>query len=172
MENDTTHNNPNGFVENDPKNCDFMPGEVIVGLKPRNSRSRPKELFPELNIAEVKDLYEPLVALFDSSYEYDPSYEVANKKSLERVSKGKKENLDALRRRVRKNKLDRLRKMARTVYIIKLSSESKESVLNAIEILKNNPLVAYAQPNYICYPATIPNDTELNANAQLEVSRC
>jgi len=40
-----------------------------------------------------------------------------------------------------------------TVYKIKLPQETRESVIEAIEILKQNPNVAYAQPNYISYPA-------------------
>lgn len=32
------------------------------------------------------------------------------------------------------------------------------SVINAIAILEKNPLIEYAEPNYIRYPTTIPND--------------
>jgi len=44
----------------------------------------------------------------------------------------------------------------RTVYKIKLSQRSRESVIEAIEILKQNPNVSYAEPNYINSPALNP----------------
>ena len=37
----------------------------------------------------------------------------------------------------------------RTVYHIRLTDRSRESVLSAIEVLRRNPDVAYAEPNYI-----------------------
>ena len=46
----------------------------------------------------------------------------------------------------------------RAVFIITLASESREGVLNAIQILKNNPDVAYAQPNYIGYLVDEPTE--------------
>ena len=133
----------------------FMLGEVVVGLKSRCMKTKPSELFPELEIAEIEDLYEPLVALFDVTYKYDPSYEIANKKSVEKC---KNAECERLRKRVKKDKLDRLKKKSRTVYIVRLSCKSEESVLEAIELLKKNPLVAYAEPNYISSPAAIPDD--------------
>ncbi|MCL2808362.1 MAG: hypothetical protein FWD27_09500, partial [Coriobacteriia bacterium] len=47
---------------------------------------------------------------------------------------------------------------SRTVYLVELALDTKESVLDAIEILKQNPSVAYAEPNYISYPCVVPND--------------
>ena len=47
---------------------------------------------------------------------------------------------------------------SRTVYLVELALDTKESVLDAIEVLKQNPNVAYAEPNYISYPCATPND--------------
>jgi subtilisin family serine protease len=50
----------------------------------------------------------------------------------------------------------------RTVYLIKLAANTKESLLEAIKILQQNPSVAYAEPNYITYPLVTPNDPAYN----------
>ncbi|MCL2049365.1 MAG: S8 family serine peptidase [Defluviitaleaceae bacterium] len=124
----------------DPRNYEneFMPGEVIVGLKARNMRSEPRALFSGLDIAEIEDLYEPLVAPFEPS----------GGATREMVASVNKERLSALREQVG------------TVYVITLSSKTRGSVLEAIEVLKKNPYVSYAEPNYISYPAAVPNDPE------------
>ena len=124
----------------DPKNYekDFVSGEVIVGLKSRNLNSTPKTLFSELDIEEIRDLYEPLVKKFE------PTRELENKNIATNINE---------------EKLERLMEKTGTVYLITLSSETKEGVLDAIELLKNNPIVAYAEPNYKSFPATTgPND--------------
>jgi hypothetical protein len=46
----------------------------------------------------------------------------------------------------------------RMLYVVTLASETRESVLDAIESLKGNPLVSHAYPNYISHPAGTPND--------------
>ena len=137
----------------DPRNYEneFMPGEIVVGLKSKSLRTTPMMLFSELNIASIEDLYEPLVDIFDSSREL-------TSESLMVDFDG--EQLEYLRANVDTQRLDRLRQKAGTVYVITLSSQTRESVLDAIELLKNNPSVAYAEPNYISYPDIIPNDPE------------
>jgi len=108
-----------------PKNYeqDFMPGEVLIGLKEPYKGESPESLFPELEIAAMEDLYLPVI---------DALYTDRSKaKTASRIG---------------------------TAFIIKLPGEARESVLNAIEVLKRNPRVKYAQPNYIDEPCAIPND--------------
>ena len=50
----------------------------------------------------------------------------------------------------------------RTVYLVKLALDTKESLFEAIKILQQNPSVAYAEPNYILLPDLIPNDPIYN----------
>ena len=100
----------------------YRPGQVIVKLKTPYLGETPEELFPELDIAEIKDLYAPI-------------YE--NAKNLPQVDP---------------EKLEELRKDIGTMYLVKLTEETKESVLDAIELLKSNSYVKYASANAILQP--------------------
>jgi hypothetical protein len=101
------------------QNQDFMPGEVIVGLKEPHLGSAPEELFSELEIEEIEDLYGRLYESF--------------------------KNIPYLN----ENALERIRGLIGTSFIITLVDKSDEAVLSAIEILEQNPNVRHAHPNYI-----------------------
>ncbi|MCL2807827.1 MAG: S8 family serine peptidase, partial [Coriobacteriia bacterium] len=106
---------------------DFVPGEVLVGMKPGvvtpQSSQSAEALFPGLNVASIEDLYQ------------------TTRDAMPMVTKPQSPA-----------------QPSRTVYLIELALETKESVLDAIEILKQNPNVAYAEPNYIVCPDVVPND--------------
>ena len=107
---------------------DFVPGEVIVGMKFTVAESRQIETtFPGLDVETIEN---NTLSVVDSVPE-----EAASESGLETL-----EN-------------------SRATYTITLTANTKQSVLDAIEILKNDPDVAYAEPNYISQPASItPND--------------
>ena len=124
-----------------PKNYenDFVPGEVLVGMKHDFVPNRsPETLFPELNIAEAENIREKML----------------NSVPPELIKRGSQPDGEA----------------RRTVYLLKLNLETRGSVLDAIEVLKKNPDVAYAEPNYIAHlcgdptptpaPTLIPNDPD------------
>ena len=81
------------------------------------------ELFPELNIVEVEDFYKV-------SYESwkDSPYST-------------------------QNVIEELKSMIGTLIYIKIADKTMEATLNAIQFIAQHPLVRYAQPNYIYYPA-------------------
>ena len=113
----------------DPKNYenDFVLGEVIVGLNARNTRADVRALFPELKIAGIEDLYAPYVSYIETS-------DIRTRERL--ADNGSEERLSNLREKVG------------TVYIITLPDKTRDSVLNAINLLRSNPYVAYAEPSY------------------------
>lgn len=43
-----------------------------------------------------------------------------------------------------------------------LQLDGKSSILDIVKELNNNPVIEYAEPDYICYPTIIPNDTYMN----------
>jgi len=125
----------------DPKNYEneFVPGEVIVGMKYGVAPTRnPMALFPELDIASIVDANQSVRDAFDMVY---AKASQDSKKSLESSRAAWEASL-------------------RTEYLIKLPLDTKESVLDAIEVLKRNPDVAYVQPNYISYPEASPPNNQ------------
>ncbi len=99
---------------------DFVPGVVMIGfyepyLAPLT------ELFPELDMAEIRDTYK-------ESYESCKD----NPNTTQAVKDWTRERIG-------------------TTFMVKLTQETKESVLEAIDIITRNPLVKYAGPNYRVY---------------------
>lgn len=132
------------YNEDNYKN-DFMPGEVLVGMKTTVAESQGvKAAFPELNVTEIEDSYETIMA--------------ALPKKDEAIFDSCESKMTVLyREEITESALQALKSL-RAVYTLKLVSETKESVLEAIEILRKDPNVAYAEPNYISYPAITPDD--------------
>jgi len=108
-----------GALQTGAQNQDFMPGKVSVGLNEPYLDTLPEALFPELEIEKIEDFYGQMYELF---------------KNIPNA------NEDAL---------DRIRRRIGTVFHITLLDKSDEAVLNAIEILEQNPNVKYAEPDYI-----------------------
>ena len=81
------------------------------------------ELFPELDFVEVDDLYK-------NSYEGSKDLPFVDQKGL-----------------------DNLISKIGTVFYAKLANKSTEATLGAIQYIAKNPIVKYAQPNYIYYQA-------------------
>ncbi len=117
---------------------DFMPGEIIVGLNSQHLGTEDGVLFPELDIEKIEDVYEPLIDIFLES---------------ETLLYANDTNESAI---------DKLTSKIGTTYIITLSSKDDENVLAAINELKQNPSVAYVEPNYILEPEAITDDPEYN----------
>jgi len=116
-------------------NPDFVPGEVFVGFMEPYKGSFSNEEFPGLDVVEITDFYLSAYEKFKEFY-------------------GEDKNQDAL---------NDLKNKAGTLYKLKLAEETKESVLNAIYILKQHPNVAYAEPNYITYPEEVAGATVTGA---------
>jgi len=118
--------------------AEFVPGEVLIGMKhgfvaPANLA----ELFLGLDIVEIEDIF----------------------KSVDARHRAKMREAGILP--LSDQGENNFTRPTRTLYKIKLASSTRESVIEAIKILKQNPCVAYAQPNYISYPLTTniyPND--------------
>ena len=114
--------------------AEFVPGEVLVGMRrdflvPND----PKKLFQGLDIVEIKDIFRSArVARINAMKEM---------KKTGTLPPSDEYLLDE----------NNLPPLPRTVYKIKLAPDTRESVIEAIEILKRNPCVAYAEPNYITY---------------------
>ena len=114
---------------------EFVPGEVLVGMRhgfvaPANLA----ELFPGLLIVEIEDTFRSVRdGLINAKREM---------KKAGTLPPSEEYLLDE----------NNFTPPTRTLYKIKLAPRTRESVIEAIEILKRNPCVAYAQPNYISYP--------------------
>jgi hypothetical protein len=106
---------------------DFEPGAVMVGFYDDGPYfgSFTNEEFPGLDVAEVKDYY------------------MANYKSIS-------ENFDVNAPHIQKL-LNELESLFGTLFEIKLSQGTKDSVGEAIMILEKNPLVFYAHPLFYVY---------------------
>ena len=101
-------------------------GDIIVRLNEAYPGSSPEELFSELDIVDIQDLYG---RLYESLYERH----VNNQRDF---------NMDSL---------ERLRNDLRTVFVITLADASEEAIFNAIAILEQNPIVAHAERNFVTY---------------------
>ncbi len=84
-----------------------------------------EELFPELDIVEVRDSYRKIYDVYRKS-----SYATDDEKNLYR------DNL-------------------RTIFQVKLTQETRESVLEAIDVIMESPLVKYAVLDHRTYPTDI-----------------
>lgn len=107
---------------------DYEPGVVLVGFKKAYSKSSLNNLFRGISIVEVEDQGERL---------------------YEAVKEGHPEE---------KGRLSKLEAEIGKDYVVKISEKTKEGVLKAIEIIKKDPNVAYAIPNYLIEPCVTPND--------------
>ena len=133
------------YNENNYEN-DFMPGEVIVGMKSTIAENQSiSNITKNLNVTEVRDCYGKTIKINGNVDEVDrlknSSYELRLKESTSPEIRRNIEN-------------------SRATYTLKLSSNTKESVLEAIEMLKKEDSVAYAEPNYIVSPSALPSDYE------------
>lgn len=108
---------------------DYEPGVVIVGFKQSYTKSKIINEFPKLNIKSTEDQDKLLYEAVKSTSNY------------------KKSRLQKLEEEIGKD------------FVIELQDKTKESVLEAIEILEKNDNVEYAVPNYVLEPAVIPNDS-------------
>jgi subtilisin family serine protease len=106
---------------------EFVPGEVIVGMKYNVKRSM--SITPSFIGVRTTEIINSRALLILQS-------------PLEEVNETA---LNALLH-------------SRAIYSLKLETETRESVLDAIEILKKDLRVAFAEPNYIGYPCATPND--------------
>ncbi len=107
---------------------EFMPGEVLVSFHEPMVASSLSELLPNKKIIETEDIYKSV---------YDAN---KNNASVD------KKNHDLTREKIGKT------------YLITLSDKSEDGVWSAIETLLKNPLVKYAEPNYIAELCGTPND--------------
>jgi len=114
-----------------PYRRDYRPGYVLVGFKEAYTGSFSNEQFPGLDVVEVID------------------YKLSAYESWSAEPNADQFNQDAL---------NWLRDSAGLDYGIKLAQETKENVWEAIQILANNPIVAYAMPCFIIEHAAIPPD--------------
>ena len=110
----------------------FEQNVVIVGFKDGYEGAPLTELFPELKILKIEDVYEPVYTLNKD----DP--------------------------KVNQKKLEKLRQRIGKELVVTLQSKTKESVLNAVDILEKHPYIAYAQPSYISSICAIPDDEYFN----------
>lgn len=111
------------------KERDYEPGVVIVGLKKTYTKSNFNKEFSKLNIKSTEDQYKLLYETIKSTSNY------------------------------KKNRLQKIEEKIGKDFVIKLNDKTKESVLEAIEILEKNDNVEYAVPNYVLEPAVTPNDS-------------
>jgi len=101
---------------------DFEPGVILLGLK-EPYKGDIRELFPQLGIAEVEDLYLKQYESF---------------KDLPHIPK---ETIEDIKNRIG------------TTFTIKLTEPTKDAVRAGIALIKGNSIVDYAIPNYLVEPA-------------------
>jgi len=102
---------------------EFELGVILIGLNEKYTGSSPEKLLPELKIKTMVDINEQM---------YNSMKDLSH---------------------INKEALEHIREQIGTVYMVYLIPQTREAVLEAIELLAHNSYIRYAEPNYIGYPA-------------------
>ncbi|MCL2088012.1 MAG: S8 family serine peptidase [Oscillospiraceae bacterium] len=149
----------NGFNENSvDEGIGYVPGQLIVGLNDgtyitRNDIDSFNAMADSSTASTQHRLSDSLFLGVDvlSAKDLTDVSDFMDEKTINMArSKNASTSMDVLRNKPRKN--------LRQILLIDIANDSKNDMLAAIEILKQNPLIAYAEPNIIGAPCSIPND--------------